>query len=438
MKMQKATTLEEVPQAMALRPLEGDELDVFYVPTDEVRDPYLLPSKSLRRLLKEDPLPKKLLFASHPGTGKSTELNRLMREEQGDFFFVRLSVDESLDRYAMGHIDLILALMESVYRRGAQENLIRDGKPFEAVNTWLQEVVKETTTKMEGELEAKSGVGVEGIVSQIVGLLASLRSALRLTAESAETVRQVIKPRISRLRLYCNQGLTEIKRNLKGGRRLVVIVEDTDKLDIARAEEIFVKHTGLLANLNATIVYTVPLFLVQSPHWKQLESRFEKLVLPMIETHRPGPERKPVDEGLVVLREIVYRRMDADLITSEALEMAITKTGGVLRDLLKVLTVASTAAINRGENRISGDAVRYSLNRLKTDYRNSVYDPSGKIPTEDLYKKMVEIAKSPGPARMDGSLIHLLYIQAVVEYNGKGWYDVHPLIWESLYDMGEL
>ena len=38
----------------------------------------------------------------------------------------------------------------------------------------------------------------------------------------------------------------------------------------------------------------------------------------------------------------------------------------------------------------------------------------------------------------DDTLQLLLYTQAVIEYNGRGWYDLHPLMRENLQEMGYL
>jgi hypothetical protein len=52
---------------------------------------------------------------------------------------------------------------------------------------------------------------------------------------------------------------------------------------------------------------------------------------------------------------------------------------------------------------------------------------------------MVEIAQAHNKqVPVDEALILLLYTQAVVEYNGRGWYDLHPLMREALYEMGYL
>lgn len=97
MKMKKAETLSEIRQATEPTPLAGDALKEFYIPADLAREPLSPPSSDLRDYFYETPPPLRLLFASHPGSGKSTELNRLMQEAQDDFWFVTFSVRQELD-----------------------------------------------------------------------------------------------------------------------------------------------------------------------------------------------------------------------------------------------------------------------------------------------------------------------------------------------------
>jgi hypothetical protein len=433
--VKRATTILDIPQATEPTPLTGDELNTFYVPADRARDSMRPPTSVLRDCLRQTEVPLKLLFASHPGAGKSTELNRLMAEQSDVFLFARFSITEALDLCNITHIDLILALMETLYQIGREEKLIRDKRVIEPVRNWLQEVAVESQVKRKEDLAAEAKVGLDGLLAQIIGLQASLRSAFSLSHESAKTVRQVLRPRIAELRGYCNQVITEITRHLKRqGRRLVIIVEDTDKLDVDVARDIFVKHTGILADIGASVIYTAPLFLIHSPDRKRLRSRFETLTLPMIKTYTPQGER--VSEGWDTLREIVTRRLDVEnLIDSDALELVIEKTGGVLRDLLAVIREASTVAHYQKAPRVSTEAMRYALDRLKADYRTSIQGTSG-ISTEDLYKLMVRIAQaSAKQVPVDEALMLLLYTQAVVEYNGRGWYDLHPLMRETLIEM---
>ena len=440
MKMKKAETLTEIRQATEPTPLAGDALKEFYIPADLAREPLSPPSSDLRDYFYETPPPLRLLFASHPGSGKSTELNRLMQEAQDDFWFVTLSVRQELDTATLTHVDLILALMEKLYQAGRQEKLIQDKRVIEPVRSWLRQIVRETKMMREEELEIEAGVGLDGLLAQVVGMFARLRSAFSLSFESGETIRQEIKPRIVELRRYCNQVLVEIASHLEKRtprRRLLIIVEDTDKLDIPAARDLFVRHTGLLADLQASIIYTVPLFLIHSPDRKRLESYFETLTLPMIKTFTLQGNR--FEEGWDVLRQIVARRLNVEkLIEPEALDLVIEKTGGVLRDLLWALQRASRTARHTNADRISVEVMRHSLDQLKNRYSQSVYGTE-KVSTAELYQKMEQVAQAPqGKATMDDALQLLLYTQAVIEYNGRGWYDLHPLMRETLREMGKL
>lgn len=437
--MKRATTLKEIRAVTEPTPLDGKALDAFYVPADEARDPISPPSSDLRDYLYETAPPFRLLFASHPGSGKSTELNRLMREAGDRFWFLKFSVRQELDTATLTPVDLIMVMMEELYRRGHKERLIRDRRVIEPVRGWLDQIVRETKVMREEELQVEASVGLDGLLAQVVGMLARLHSAFSLSSESAEVVRREVKRRIAELRNHCNLVLTEISTHLAQRdphRRLLVIVEDTDKLDVQVARELFVTHTGLLADLQTSIIYTVPLFLIHSPDRQRLEERFDTLTLPMIKTHTPSGER--FADGWDVLRQIVARRIDVErLIEPEALEMAIAKTGGVLRDLLWTLHRASRTARYADTGHITVEAMRHSLDQLKNRYSQSVYG-RGKVSTEDLYAKMVEIARQPGRSPMDDALQLLLYTQAVIEYNGRGWYDLHPLMREALFEMGRL
>jgi len=438
--MKRAETLAEILRATEPTPLSGEALDEFYIPADLARDPLSPPSRDLRDYLHEAPPPLRLLFASHPGSGKSTELNRLMREAQPDFWFLNFSVHQELDIATLTPVDLILVLMEKLYQAGRQASLIQDERVINPVRSWLKQVVRETKVMRAEDLEVEAGAGVDGLLAQIVGMFARLRSAFSLSYESAEVIRQEIRPRIAELRQYCNQVLVEIGRHLEKQmppRRLLVVVDDTDKLDIPAARELFVKHTGLLADLQTSIIYTVPLFLIHSPDRNRLESYFDTLTLPMIKTHAPQGER--FEKGWQVLHQIVARRLNVDkLIQAAALELAIEKTGGVLRDLLWALQRAARTARHAGAERISVEVMRDSLDRLKNRYTQSVHGTQD-VGTEELYVKMVEIVQAPmGRVPMDSALQLLLYTQAVIEYNGRGWYNLHPLMYEALREMGRL
>jgi hypothetical protein len=68
------------------RPLEGAELDTLYVAR-----PYA-PLEALKVFLQVTDEPVKVLFSGHRGSGKSTELRRLARDLEKEFYLVSFSV----------------------------------------------------------------------------------------------------------------------------------------------------------------------------------------------------------------------------------------------------------------------------------------------------------------------------------------------------------
>jgi hypothetical protein len=438
--MKRAESLLEIKEVTRPAPLEDEELEEFYVPADAARNPYFPASKALYDYLHETPPPSRLLFASHPGAGKSTELNRLIKNASADFWFVRLDTRKVLDLATLTHIDLVIALIETIYRKGREEKLVKDRSMIEPVRDWLKEIILESKVMRQEDLDVEAGAGLDGLLAQVVGLLAKLRTAFSLSYESARIVRQVIQPRIAELRDHCNRVINEVSKQLKKQTpscRLLMIIEDTDKLDVELAYDLFINHTGLLAELQTSVIYTVPMYLVHSPDRARLESYFEIRTLPMIKTYTAQGEKS--EPGWKVLRQIVTRRLNVEnLIEPQALDLAIENTGGVLRDLLHVIQIASDVARYANEPRISETAIRYSLDQLKSNYRNSVLG-RGNVSTEQLYEKMKAIAKArSGRVPPDEALRLLLYSQAVLEYNGEGWCDLHPLMRETLRDMGYL
>lgn len=432
----RAKTLEDIAKVTEITALDGEQLKQFYVPTDNARDPVLPPSSVFENYLKNQPAPFRLLFASHPGAGKSTEINRFMQKEKDNFWIVYFSVKNEMDIAQLTHIDLILALMEKLYSQGEEDNLIQDSRVIEPVRSWLSSVVEESKVVTKKELEAGGEVGIGGSIGQIIGLSAKLRAASTSSQENAKTIRLVINPQIVQLRNYCNQIITEISNNLTKThhkKQILIIVEDTDKLDINVARDLFVNHTGLLADLRASFVYTVPLYLIHSADRQRIETYFDTLTLPTIKTKTQDGSR--FDPGWDVLHKILHTRIANQLIEFEAKELAIEMTGGILRDLLRVIKTASDIALYAGEARINRTAVRDSLNRLRLIYKNSVHGRD-EISTFQLYEKLREIMSAKeGFVPPSKELQLLLYNQAVIEYNGVGWYSLHPLMREVLQQV---
>lgn len=152
---------------------------------------------------------------------------------------------------------------------------------------------------------------------------------------------------------------------------------------------------------------------------------------------------EPCEKGRAVIREIIFRRMQEDLIEEEALTLLIEKTGGVLRDVFEVLVVAAEAAESMYERErqaqplITAQNVRYGLNRRKSEYGRLISNvnlpPEWNLDNHTLYQRLKELAEAPKRVLpTDHCAMVLLQTRAVIEYNGEQWFAVHPLVEELL------
>ena len=86
----------------------------FYVerkdsPLDEIKE----------YLLRENQSELKILFSGHRGSGKSTELNQLMADDdiQIRYFITHYSVREVLDLASLDYVDLLFSIGAEIYSK---------------------------------------------------------------------------------------------------------------------------------------------------------------------------------------------------------------------------------------------------------------------------------------------------------------------------------
>jgi hypothetical protein len=91
-------------------------------------------------LLNYNPItiPPKLLFSGHRGSGKSTELNRLIADEEMKerYFIVHYSVREVLDIAGLDYTDLLLSVGAQVFAKAIDEKVKLRKRLLDELNRW--------------------------------------------------------------------------------------------------------------------------------------------------------------------------------------------------------------------------------------------------------------------------------------------------------------
>lgn len=452
--MEQATTLAEVSRSCDPRPLNRDELADFFVNTANARDPVMSRRAELRKRLEQQrDKNAKLLFCGHGGCGKSTELVKLADEIQDDFFTVSFSVAQECNLFHVPVEHLLVVMMERLlaasHSEGLEEGLLANNETLRLIYEWFAETLEIKEVTLENGENAGAGVDTsQTLLSKTIGLSAQLKT---LNQQVARRVRRMTfeKPhRLAELAERCNLLIKAVNQALNGsGKHLLIMIEDLDKVNLSDAQRIFLMQLAILAGLNCNIICTVPIFLLHSPNYGALEQHFATIELPMLKV--TGFKGEVITEGRSSIRAIIAKRVADALIAPEALELLIEKTGGVLRDVFEVLVVAGGAAESlstqgKQDAVITEDNVRYGLNRRKTEYARAITtidlpkEKDWNLSTDALYAKLRELKSKPVRVLpSEPTTMVLLKARAVIEYNGEGFFAVHPLVVELLDSMAE-
>ena len=367
------------------------------------------PLQELALLLRHTGRPQKILFTGHRGSGKSTELAKLTSLLKDQFFVVDYSVKNVLNLFDVNYVDVLFSLAARLIRAATERQVEVKEELLRHILDFTKEVSKEVVIEKRGE----ASVGAE-----LKFYVAKLEGKVGKEATTRTLVREKVEPRLSDLLENVDLLSREIERAT--GRRVLVIVEDLDKADLARARELFCGHAPSLTSPGCSIIYTFPTALRHDNDFIQIRQNFsEPVVLPNFPvSHRDG---SPDEAGLACLQKILTRRAEERLFTPGALTGLVGWSGGLARELVILARRACLVAMEAEKSAIDEEVVEQAAARMRIDYE--VLLTSKQL---DLLRGVRE------RKRVENDEAHraLLHNLSALEYrNGEGvWYDVHPIV----------
>lgn len=456
---QRAETLRAFSSFLTPKPVFAYDADGkpqpekhWLVDTDEGRGEYL--RERFEDALIEahsDGRAWRAIVAGHMGSGKSTELARLRGSEELQARYMIVFEDAERELPISGlkpqHVSVFCLraiLSESLKSDALRGALERDHiAKIEAATSWFDEY---TINQMRNEF-ARGGLSEQTPLA----FLRDLFLRYQRNFVSGEDLRPEVADRIERrleslLDLFAE--LVEAAQAI-AGRRFLLVIDGTDKIgSLEDGLKVFRDGRRLLQRTPCSVIYTVPIGIwFEGDEIKQ--DYDHSLLFPMIPVKSPPAAGSSVSEeererkadlGVAALREIVLLRVDSGLLDDAALTAAIKMSGGVIRDLFRLLVDAAFEAKRLTRSRVEIADVKVAFGRLRDrHYRALLSPPESRATTaptltsESIDKALGRCADWPRRRVSLGPTERLLLQRlCLLEYNGDVWHDLHPAVADLL------
>lgn len=430
--MKYANQISEIINAFSPAPLRMDQMDEFYCKgTMEYRtsDKYNSPIEDIYDSCRDSEERAAFLLLGHRGCGKSTELNKMSQRLISEGYHVKtVACGTDLDLFNIVYSDLFIlmgeALLEIADESGCEidENILDD-----IINFW-SEGTETVVSKESGAVSCEAGIKVQngGIFKGILNIFANIKADLKFNEETRKEYRRKISIRSSEWIRILGCVSEKIAGNT-GGKKPIIIFEDLDKLNPEDAWKVFYNYAAILSGMRFPVIYTFPIGLSYDARFSAMESYFVTKTLPMIKIETI--ENQPFHEGIQIIRDIVGKRADLGLFEAKVLDRLIQYTGGSLRDLFHAINSSAKRAERRDSETISMEDAERALEELKTSLTRRI--------EKNEYQFLLNIHNGNKELIEDKSmLLKMLQASVVLEYNGKRWHNVHPLVEKFFKEQG--
>ncbi|MBI4646481.1 MAG: hypothetical protein HY738_07775 [Bacteroidia bacterium] len=405
----------------------------FYVPVfdDEI--------KRLRDdLLYSDRENITYYIAGQTGTGKTSALNFLPDKEiEKKYTVIYIKGRDVFDPNDVDIIDVFLMFCHELIKSEKRledkflKKLVEIQKQFSGEIEKIKE--KEKTTEISAELNAKAALGFNfwRIIETGLEFLASYKR----NSTNREIVREFFKVKQEDLLKLTNDIIEEYYSIFGTAKKLLAVIDDLEKMkEIEQIKAIFVHNKYYLESINCRKVIPVPVHLTLQPEYGA-GSDTRTTILDVKITANPNAtpisdeDKSDMEKKKQLLSEIICKRIEngCNLIDTNAIELAIKMSGGLVRQFITILYLAAKNA-------------RYLKGKKVTinDVNKAVGDESSFMSRKIIGKEIIDLLNEidrkhyPYTSQTDLLTESLLCNNIIVHANGNAWYEVNPLIKETI------
>ncbi len=429
--MRHASQISEMINAFSPEPLQGEQMEEFYCnDTMEYRmsDKYSSPIEDIFEMCQEKGGQNAFLLLGHKGCGKSTELNSLSSKLTAQGYQVKTIIcSTDLDMFNLVYSDLFILMGEALLGIAKECECTISKEILNSIAHFWDEGTKTSVVKKEETADIEGGMSAETLgLFNVLKIFAKIRADLKYNEEVRKEYRSKISIRSSEWMTLLKNIAEEIMGKTEG-KAPIIIFEDLDKLNPDDAWKVFYNYAAVLSGMSFPVIYTFPIGLSYDTRFAAMEGYFVTKTLPMIKIETI--EGEPFTDGINVIREIVEKRADLHLFEEGVLDSLICYSGGSLRDLFHTIIAAAKRADRRNSGSISMEDAERALEEVKTSLTRRIEQKDYDFLTH-IYQGNKELIEDKE------MLLKMLQASVVLEYNGKRWHNLHPLVARFLKEQG--
>jgi hypothetical protein len=336
---------------------------------------------------------------------------------------------------------MLFLLGSAVYKVASQELEQKpEAKLFDRLVGNLETLVQEHTESKTFEVDKKelldnlvcfgAGLVAGPVAAGIMKGITSLVPAKFASGTNIQLARKLeVQPQVREILTTLNAIIADVQQ--KGQRPVFLIVDGLDRVpNMEMARYVFAENDEWLDGPICNVLYTAPIMLYYKPIFGHVRSNFDPRPFPNVKVHWPHQLDRPGtsdEEGYEVMRAVVHKRLRQPLalepeqvIAPQALDHLIEMSGGVMRDLIRLVRDATVKAELAGQRQIDLEIARQTVFKARRDYQASL---------NVVYRReLAEVLKThqvTGSEKCD----ELLLGNYVLGYVNDGiWFDVHSVI----------
>jgi len=149
--------------------------------------------------------------------------------------------------------------------------------------------------------------------------------------------------------------------------------------------------------------------------------------LPNVKLHPKQDRTQQNRDGWQTMRGFVLSRMDDQLITDDALNLAVRMSGGLFRELARIIQDSILDALSKGKAQVEKEHVSWATAQIRNEFR--------RLLTSDNRRFLLKIRQNQEMCDPD-RLMPLLHLLAVF-CDKENKCDTHPVLDPILDDLAQ-